>query len=142
MTRVIINTGNKKVVIGYRTRPPLGNCEAGVFYFGEKGIEDLGLPKSKLIKTELEFNNLLEIRNEEIQPFIGLPSEYLSNKWFKDVDWQSQAEIILGDSELDGLLMDIAVALEAVERGYDGIKYGNYQIQDLRCFKKRLEGGI
>ena len=138
MPKVIVNAGNKKVVIGYRTRPPIGNCESGVFYFGKKGIENLGIPKDKLIETKLVFNNLLKISNEEIQPFVGLPSEYLSNKWFKGVDWQAQAEIILEDSELDGLLMDMAVALEAVERGYDGIKYGDYQIQDLRCFREKL----
>lgn len=112
-----------KLFIGYRyNTTEIMSGRSGIFYTLH--------PQDRGDKPYiLEFHNLLEVSEKEIEPFIGLPSEYLASKWFMNRDWIGEADKL---DISDGQLMDREVAKEAVKRGYDGIKYGNSEIQDLR----------
>jgi len=128
--------GNKRVVVGYRyiRSRPEGEISAGTFYY----VETPSWCDPRWYKaTELEFKNLLEIPQKEVEPFEGAPTEYLWYKWFKGRDYVKEAEKRFSKpfSEMDGeelMHVDQMVAREAVARGYDGIKYGEMEIQDLR----------
>ncbi|HYE22173.1 MAG TPA: hypothetical protein VD998_01135, partial [Verrucomicrobiae bacterium] len=116
-----------KKIVGYRVGDNTGQAGAGTFYSLNPTNINSALPnKSTDVKKQnLEFDNLLEISESELFGYKGNPSEYLANKWLK-----SNFDVLE-----EGSLMDKAVAEEAVKRGYDGIKYGNLEIQDLRSLR-------
>ena len=123
-----IKPSNQKRLVGYRFQQTgaIRSGRAGVFYTqSPQGRGDK--------KFTLNFNNILEVPTEKVAPFVGLPAEYLASVWFPDRtrnDWDSRA--MFHNVEEDGHAMDIDVAREAVRRGYDGIKYGEFEIQDLK----------
>ena len=84
----------------------------------------------RLQKT-IYFDNLLEVPHDEAMYFEGLPSECLAAKWFPSFDFRKEAN----DRDMDdGEIMDEMVATEAVNRGYDGIRYGDLEFVDLHNF--------
>ena len=123
-----IKPSNRKELVGYRFQSPgaIRSGRAGVFYTRQaKCTCDK--------KFTLEFNNILEFPTRTVEPFVGLPAECLVLEWFPGrdrLDWEYRARLL--DVEEDGYAMDIDVAREAIRRGYDGIKYGEFEIQDLK----------
>lgn len=112
----------------------------------------------RFIKKDLKFNNLLEIPESELDKlrrftnevgFEDTPSRYLVDLWdlkdgidkkLKDYKEGKELEelkgIELNDEEdyleVERILIDKAVSKKAKELGYDGIKYGDSQLQDLK----------
>lgn len=115
-------------IIGYRYGEPEGREGAGTFYNVKSGIDKV--PNGEIykyqneIKKELDFNKPLKLTDKEVLiggKYENAPAQFLANKW----------EI----KETDGIKMERAVAQEAVKRGYDGIIYGDNEIQDLKNVK-------
>ena len=123
-----IKPSNQKRLVGYRFQ------QAGAIRSGRAGVFYTQFPQGRGDKKfTLNFNNILEVPTKKVAPFVGLPAEYLASLWFPDrnrKDWDSRAGF--HNVEEDGHAMDIDVANEAVRRGYDGIKYGKFEIQDLK----------
>ena len=117
---------SKVEVTGFRKGKAEG--EAGTFYSQKaRGVSG---EKSK----KLDFKNLLEVPEAEVDVYEGLPSQSLIKKWFPNFDaMKKKLKISLED---EGLFMDKIVAKEARRRGYDGIRYGKQEIQDLRVQPK------
>ena len=88
-------------------------------------------------KTTLKFKNLLEIPSKEITNS-GLPSESLLRKF--DISGKRVQDYASKHKIEEGLAIDKLVASEARKRGYDGIQYGNFQIQDLRSKVEQTKG--
>jgi hypothetical protein len=114
---------------GYRSSASSPKGYYGTFYSLEKQS------RPTVTKT-ISFDNLLEISHDEVIPFEGLPSEYLASKWFASFDFKKAASNRDMD---DGEIMDEMVALEAVRRGYDGIRYGNLEFVDLHNFSPKQD---
>lgn len=118
--------GIEKTIVGYRNKASKATGENGTFYnvkkpsFGEHN------------EVTLNFKKLLEIHNKDIADE-GLPTTTLFYKWFKDVDPQQLAIKAGRKDKFDyGDLIDKMVVDEARKRGYDGIKFGDFEIIDLR----------
>ena len=119
------NKKNPKTLIGHRleSTTPSRSGRAGRFY--------TIYPQNRGEKVfKLEFENLFEVPQSRVKAFEGLPAESLVLEWFPGVDWRAEERSLNIES---GYAMDIRVAHEAVKRGYDGIKYGDLEIQDLKC---------
>jgi len=118
---------NPKTLIGHRfdLDTSVRSGRAGKFY--------TIYPQNRGEKIfELKFKNLFEVPQERVEAFVGLPAESLVLEWFPGADWREEGHRYNTES---GHAMDIRVAQEAIKRGYDGIKYGDFEIQDLRCLK-------
>lgn len=118
---------NPKTLIGHRLEASTSvrSGRAGRFY--------TIYPQNRSEKIfELKFENLFEVPQKRVEPFIGLPAESLVLEWFPGINWIKEGHCY---NTSDGHAMDIRVAQEAVKRGYDGIKYGDLEIQDLRHLK-------
>jgi len=128
ISNVEIKPSNRKKLIGYRFE------REGAIRSGRSGTFYTQSPQGRGDKKfTLEFKNILEVPSEKVSSFVGLPAEYLALVWFPDRnrdDWDSRA--LLHNVSEDGHAMDIDVAREAIRRGYDGIKYGKFEIQDLK----------
>lgn len=93
---------------------------AGVFYSFEKRV-----PSDKRYELKINSKDVLEINYPDVEPFLGLPSEYLMGKW----DMFDIASGLGEEAISDGEVMDIIVAIEAKKRGYDAINYGGEELQ-------------
>ena len=128
LSDVEIKPSNRKRLVGYRFQ------QAGAIRSGRSGVFYTQYPQGRGDKKfTLDFENILEVPTKKVAPFVGLPAEYLAALWFPDRgrnEWDSRA--MFHNVEEDGHAMDIDVAREAVRRGYDGIKYGEFEIQDLK----------
>ncbi len=118
-------------VIGYRYGKAEGQTGAGTFYNTQSGVDKV--PDGQIykypneIKKELSFKNPLKLDDPEVSidgDFENAPAQFLANKWGLDTT--------------NGKEMERAVAQEAVKRGYDGIIYGDNEIQDLKNVKVEL----
>jgi len=115
----------KKIFKVYRHETGNSGGRAGTFYVFEKRNK-----KDKQFTIELESKKVLEISYRDIEPFLGLPSEFIMGKW-KLFDLASG----LGQEALsDGEVMDVIVAIEAKKKGYDAINYGNEELQVFERF--------
>lgn len=119
-------------IVGYRNKFASKIGKYGTFYT----LKQQDRPTNKV---NLNFNNLLILSQNDIKPFEGLPSEYLANKWFKNFDFWNEANKIGMES---GELMDKMVTQKAIEKGYDGILFGDTEIVDLKDHPlyKELQG--
>ncbi len=117
-----------KTITAYRKKSSgAGQIGAGTFYF-------LNIPSSleqKVNTFQFSFKReeILDIFHQRVKPFEGLPSEFLAEKWFPELDWEQKADE-LGFDET-GAAMDILVAEEAKNRGWKAIKYGKIELQVL-----------
>lgn len=100
---------------------------AGTFYF-------ITLPDGDdaqdydVFNFEFENDELLVIHQEDgIEVYVGLPSEFLADKWFTGVDWDKEMFDLSLDSAEEAI--DYRVAERARQRGFKAIQYGNYQLQ-------------
>ena len=126
------NIDKRQTLIGYRYQSPsaIRSGRSGTFYtVSPQGRGDKPFT--------LKFKNLLELSNKNVEAFYGLPAEYLASQWFPDTNWRYEAE--KHNVIETGHAMDIEVARESIKKGYDGIKDGDFEIQDLRSLMKQLQ---
>ena len=129
-------------IVGYRYRWSSERGVAGTFYWTfvtwKQYLEDTMHQQRDFHKAMLEFTRAIVLSDEDVGPYIGFPTESLALRWFPRRDFWTEAERVFGEAAhegiegTDGLLMDIAVAMEATRRGHDGIVYGGESIVDLR----------
>ena len=114
-----------------RSSPATGSIGAGTFYFLNP---ENHYDPSELVAHKMEFSadKLLRIDQKQVEPFVGLPAEYLAGQWFPNMDWDQKAEELGLREDESGAAMDILVAQEAQRRGYDAIAYGNTELQVLK----------
>ena len=109
--------------VGYRSKGSNLIGKYGTFYtFKDQEYRET-------IKKTIEFKNPLILSNDDVEPFEGLPLEYLLYKWFPDYNVAKNA------NELDietGELIDKIITDEAIKRGYDAIIMGDFEFVDLR----------
>lgn len=114
--------GTSSVMTGHRNKASSPDGQYGTFY-------SLYDQQRDVVTKTIQFDNLLEVPQSEVAPFDGLPSEGLACKWFRGYNFSSKADELDMES---GELMDAMVALEAVKRGHDGIRFGDMEFVDLR----------
>jgi len=124
----------KATITGYRfSKGKVGTqSRAGTFY----SLSPQGRGEGKYT---IKFKNLLSIPQEEVHPFEGMPSEGVLKRFgitrreINNFIKNNKLEPI----EEEGLAFDILVAKKVKDMGYDGIKYGNLEIQDVRSFNPK-----
>ena len=107
---------------GYRSKSANPKGKYGTFY-------SLTTQNRDTNKISIIFNNLLQIDNDKVFPFEGLPSEYLASLWFKNFDFGFESDKLGIES---GELMDKMVTQKAIDMGYDGIKFGDLEFVNLK----------
>lgn len=129
-------SGSNGCIAGYRLENvhPLSKL-AGTFYFAESSdyineIKSLDNFRHGLYK--MCFKNLLVVPENEVYVFEGMPSETLFDK-VNEKEFKNYSKMYIYAIE-EQQWIDILVAKWAVNSGYDGIYYENYEIQDLRNF--------
>lgn len=111
---------------------------AGTFYWTTAAMTEKvrgeGYHNDDFLGRTLTFRRALVLSTRDVGAFLGLPGEALATTWFPGRDFWHEAKHVFGtaDDGEDGLLMDVAVAMEATRRGHDGIVYEEESLVDLR----------
>ena len=111
---------------GYRNIESNKVGRFGTFYF-QKEYTPEWIETNEVV---LDFNNPLIVSQEEAEAYEGMPTEYLLELWFGDIDRKKAAQ----DFNLEdaNMVSDACVTVEAIRRGYDGIVFVGTEICDLR----------
>jgi len=110
----------------------VGSIGAGTFYF--INLKHTDYKGSDMVEYVFNFkeSEVLELTQEEVAPFEGLPAETLVEKYFPEMDdddWDREANKL--GFEFGGAAMDIMVAQKARKDGYKAIKYSDIELQVL-----------
>jgi hypothetical protein len=114
-------SNNKMKLFAYRKGGIKENSAIGNFFIlnPEQGYE----------KYEIEFDNILDIDQNNPNFDKSKPIDYLLGSWFPNIDFEKTSEpFSIPVNELKYM----AVSEKAKNMGYDGIKYGDLMIQGLK----------
>lgn len=132
-------TSGPQTLVGTRHGSAEGEIGAGTFHSLYDTGEHSGREKSV---REIEFKNLLTVPHEDALAYGGGVAQSVLVKWHPELK-DNAAFHAAYKAEAAGLgakspneFIDVKVAREAVKRGYDGIRYGNLEFQDLRGLAK------
>jgi hypothetical protein len=117
-----VKEGNKEKLTGYRKNEVNEKSRIGNFFLLE--------PKEGFEKYEIEFDNLLDTHNLDLNFRNNVsPVEVLCNVWFPHVNFKKLSE--KHNIPVESLI-NRAVTEKAKSLGFDGIKYGKSLVQGLK----------
>jgi hypothetical protein len=133
------NIKNLTILSAFRSKKSDKTGLFGTWYYCDtnpRWTDDLN--KEDFNEKELHFNNIYFINDSELEYYDNYVLEYVLIEWFgnnyyEDLNLENKAEVMnldVGELEMK-IVMD-----EAIKRGYDGIKFGNYEIVDYKTHRE------
>lgn len=112
---------NKCKIFAFRQKPIMEKSAIGNFFMLD--------PIDGYDKYEIEFDNLLDTNDLNVDVSSQHPVDALANSWFPNVDFENMSEPYKYSPQE---LKNKAIVDRAKKMGYDGIKYGDSILQGLK----------